>query len=196
MELNFNKGNGLLPAIVQDANTHKVLMLGYMNVEAWQKTQAEKVVTFYSRTKERLWTKGETSGNFLQVIEILVDCDQDTLLIRALPTGAVCHTGADTCFQQKNAPDFLTHLEGIIQEAHETPREGSYTASLFAKGINKIAQKVGEEAVEVIIEAKDANDELFLGESADLLFHWLVLLRAKGYALQDVVAVLEKRHTP
>ncbi len=195
MELNFNKGNGLIPAIIQDAQTHKVLMLGYMNAEAWQKTQAEKIVTFYSRTKERLWTKGETSGNFLRVVETLVDCDQDTLLIRALPTGEVCHTGADTCFQEKNTPDFLTHLQKIIQEAKETPREGSYTASLFAKGINKIAQKVGEEAVEVIIEAKDENDDLFLGECADLLYHWLVLLRAKGFGMQDVVEVLEKRHS-
>ncbi len=194
MELNFNKGNGLLPVIVQDAHTHKVLMLGYMNAEAWQKTEAEKIVTFYSRTKERLWTKGETSGNFLRVIETLVDCDADTLLVRALPTGTVCHTGADTCFQESNKPDFLTHLEGVILEAQQNPREGSYTASLFKKGINKIAQKVGEEAVEVIIEAKDANDELFLDECADLLYHWLVLLRAKGFELKDVVSVLENRH--
>jgi phosphoribosyl-ATP pyrophosphohydrolase/phosphoribosyl-AMP cyclohydrolase len=194
LELNFNKGNGLVPAVVQDAQTQKVLMLGYMNEEAWQKTQAEKVVTFYSRTKERLWTKGETSGNFLQVVETLVDCDQDTILIRALPTGAVCHTGADTCFQEKNVPDFLTHLGNVIQEAHEHPREGSYTASLFAKGINKVAQKVGEEAVEVVIEAKDSNDELFLGECADLMYHFLVLLRAKGFSLQDVTKVLEERH--
>lgn len=194
MELNFNKGNGLVPAVVQDAQTQKVLMLGYMNEEAWQKTLAEKVVTFYSRTKERLWTKGETSGNFLKVVETLVDCDQDTILIRALPTGAVCHTGADTCFQEKNVPDFLTHLGNVIQEAHEHPREGSYTASLFAKGINKVAQKVGEEAVEVVIEAKDSNDELFLGECADLMYHFLVLLRAKGFSLQDVTKVLEERH--
>lgn len=194
MELDFNKGNGLIPAVVQDAQTNKVLMLGYMNAEAWQKTQAEKIVTFYSRSKERLWTKGETSGNFLHVVETLVDCDNDTILIRANPVGAVCHTGADTCFQEQNAPDFLTYLEKVILEAKEHPREGSYTASLFAKGINKIAQKVGEEAVEVVIESKDSNDELFLGESADLLYHYLVLLRAKGFALKDVINVLKTRH--
>ncbi len=194
MELNFDKGNGLIPAIIQDAQTHKVLMLGYMDSEAWQKTEAEKIVTFFSRTKNRLWTKGETSGNFLRVVEVRLDCDHDTLLIRALPTGAVCHTGADTCFDEKNLPPFLAHLENIIKEAKENPREGSYTASLFAKGINKIAQKVGEEAVEVVIEAKDAHDDLFLGECADLTYHLLVLLRAKGYGLQDVVNVLEKRH--
>lgn len=194
MELNFDKGNGLVPVVVQDAHTQKVLMLGYMNAEAWQKTMTEKKVTFFSRTKNRLWTKGETSGNFLEVVDTLVDCDNDTLLIRALPTGAVCHTGADTCFQEENKPSFLAYLESVILEAQKTPREGSYTASLFAKGINKIAQKVGEEAIEVVIEAKDANDDLFLGECADLTYHFLVLLRAKGYSFQDVLKVLEQRH--
>lgn len=192
--LNFEKTDGLIPAIVQDAKTLKVLMLGFMNEEAYLKTQAEKIVTFYSRSKQRLWTKGETSGNFLEVVSIKEDCDADTLLIKVNPKGVVCHTGADTCFEEKNKPDFLTQLQNIIHQYKENPQEGSYTSSLFKKGINKIAQKVGEEAVEIVIEAKDTNDELFLGEGADLLYHFMVLLTAKGFGLEDVVKVLEARH--
>jgi len=199
MEVNFSKyADCLVPAIVQDANTNKVLMLGFMNEEALQKTQAIKSVTFYSRSKKRLWTKGETSGNFLVVEDIKVDCDNDTLLIKAVPMGAVCHTGADTCWGEENirtaSDNFLLELENVIQQRKESHSQNSYVASLFAKGINKIAQKVGEEAVEVVIEAKDNSEELFLNESADLLFHFLVLLNAKGYRLNDVVEVLEKRH--
>lgn len=189
----FSKG--LLPAIVQDAHTGTVLMLGYMNAESLEKTQKEGCVTFFSRSKNRLWTKGETSGNFLHVKDILVDCDSDTLLIKAVPTGPVCHTGADTCFNEKNSPQqFLQHLEEVIEDRKNNPTEASYTASLFAKGINKIAQKVGEEAVELVIEAKDNNEKLFLNEAADLLFHYLVLLQAKGYKLEHILGVLKERH--
>jgi len=187
--------DGLVPAIVQDHRTHKVLMLGFMNQESLEKTMKEGKVTFYSRSKKRLWTKGEESGNFLYLKEISSDCDQDTLLIKAIPVGPVCHTGADTCWSEKNhADDFLYHLEDIINLRKKSDDNSSYVRSLFAKGINKIAQKVGEEAVELVIEAKDDNGELFLNESADLLFHYLVLLNAKGYNLQDVVNVLEGRH--
>lgn len=194
-QLDFTKGEGLIPAIIQDATTNKVLMLGYMNAEALQKTIAEKKVTFFSRSKNRLWTKGETSGNFLHVEHIIADCDNDTILIKALPDGPTCHTGADTCFDEVNQPDnFLSKLEKIIQNRKAHPREGSYTTSLFQKGINKVAQKVGEEAVELLIEAKDDNADLFLGEAADLLYHYLILLTAKGHQLQDVLDVLEKRH--
>ncbi len=194
-QLDFSKGDGLLPVIVQDVNTAVVLMLGYMNREALEKTLAEGRVTFYSRSKQRLWTKGETSGNFLEVKSIKEDCDKDTLLIKVHPVGPVCHTGSDTCFDEANKHrDFIRHLEGVIQDRKANPGEGSYTASLFAKGINKVAQKVGEEAVELVIEAKDDNEELFLGEAADLLYHYLVLLTAKGYALDDVVRVLQERH--
>lgn len=193
--LNFEKSDGLIPAIIQDATTHQVLMLGYMNKEAFNKTLAEGKVTFFSRSKNRLWTKGETSGNFLHLVEWKTDCDQDTLLIRVRPEGSVCHTGSDTCFDEKNLPpDFLTQLEEIIRQRRDNPSEKSYTASLFQKGMNKVAQKVGEEAVELIIEAKDNNDTLFLDEAADLLFHYLVLLAAKGKSLQNVVTVLQKRH--
>lgn len=194
-QLDFTKGDGLIPAIIQDATTNKVLMLGYMNAEALQRTMDEKIVTFFSRSKNRLWTKGETSGNFLHVVEMTSDCDQDTVLIKARPDGPTCHTGADTCFNEENQSDnFLHKLEQIIQDRKANPKEGSYTTSLFNKGINKVAQKVGEEAVELIIEAKDDNEELFLGEAADLLYHYLILLTAKGYQLQDVIEVLENRH--
>jgi phosphoribosyl-AMP cyclohydrolase / phosphoribosyl-ATP pyrophosphohydrolase len=196
-QIDFQKSaDGLVPAIVQDAATSKVLMLGYMNQEALDKTLEEGKVTFFSRSKQRLWTKGEESGNFLRLQEIRVDCDADTLLIKADPAGVVCHTGADTCWEEKNVSnDFLAKLESIINDRKNNPSDNSYTSKLFAKGINKIAQKVGEEAVEVVIEAKDDNEELFLNESADLLFHYLVLLSAKGYQLSDVLAVLEQRHS-
>jgi phosphoribosyl-AMP cyclohydrolase / phosphoribosyl-ATP pyrophosphohydrolase len=173
----------------------KVLMLGFMNAASLKKTNELGKVTFFSRSKQRLWTKGEESGNFLLVKEILVDCDDDTLLIKASPAGPVCHTGADTCFAEKNIPaGFTAYLETIIADRKNNPTENSYTASLFAKNINKIAQKVGEEAVELVIESKDDNAALFLGEAADLLFHYLVLLQAKGFTLADVEAVLQKRH--
>lgn len=193
--LNFSKMNGLLPCIVQDAATQKVLMLGFMNETALEKTQKEKRITFYSRSKERLWTKGETSGNFLEVIEILSDCDHDSLLIKVKPKGAVCHTGSDTCFNEANEAQGIGFLETLIHERKQHPKEGSYTSKLFASGINKIAQKVGEEAVELIIESKDNNKELFLNEAADLMYHYLVLLAAKNYSLNDVVKVLRQRHS-
>ncbi|MFT4153987.1 bifunctional phosphoribosyl-AMP cyclohydrolase/phosphoribosyl-ATP diphosphatase HisIE [Parafilimonas sp.] len=193
----FNKfPDKLVPVIVQDAATHTVLMLGYMNEEAYNKTLTEQKITFFSRSKQRLWTKGETSGNFLFVKDMRLDCDNDTLLIKANPAGPVCHTGADTCFNETNDGSFLYQLEKIIQSRKETKQEGSYVSSLFAKGINKIAQKVGEEAVEVVIEAKDSNDDLFKNEAADLLFHYLVLLSAKGMHLSDIEEVLQSRHKP
>ncbi|MBV8252860.1 MAG: bifunctional phosphoribosyl-AMP cyclohydrolase/phosphoribosyl-ATP diphosphatase HisIE [Chitinophaga sp.] len=196
MQIDFQKSaDGLVPAIIQDAATQKVLMLGYMNQEALEKTLSEKKVTFFSRSKQRLWTKGEESGNFLLLQDIKVDCDADTLLIKANPIGPVCHTGADTCWEESNVSnDFLYELEGIITDRINNPTENSYTAKLFARGINKVAQKVGEEAVEVVIEAKDDNNELFLNESADLLFHYLILLQAKGFTLSDVISVLKQRH--
>jgi phosphoribosyl-ATP pyrophosphohydrolase/phosphoribosyl-AMP cyclohydrolase len=169
-------------------------MLGFMSNEALQKTLAEKRVTFFSRTKNRLWTKGETSGHYLNVVDIKDDCDHDTLLIRAIPSGPACHKGTDTCFEEKNDRPGLEFLDAIIQERKNNPQKGSYTNSLFDAGINKVAQKVGEEAVELVIEAKDNNSDLFLGEAADLIYHYLVLLAAKGHTLQDVVAVLHKRH--
>ncbi len=197
MKIDFKKySDGLVPAVIQDYNTHKVLMLGFMNEEALKKTEETGKVTFYSRTKQRLWTKGEESGNFLELKTMAVDCDQDTLLIKVHPLGPVCHTGADTCWSEKNhSEDFLLYLEDIINLRRKAPPEESYVAKLFSKGINKIAQKVGEEAVEMVIEAKDGNDELFLNESADLLFHYLVLLNAKGHKLQDVISILKKRHS-
>lgn len=196
MTINFSKyTDGLVPAIIQDSDTHKVLMLGFMNEEAFRKTNEEGKVTFFSRTKNRLWTKGEESGNFLQVQKILLDCDADTILIKAQPMGPTCHTGADTCWNEKNeATGFLPYLESIIEQRKNSDDEKSYVKKLFGKGINKIAQKVGEEAVEVVIEAKDDNKDLFLNESADLLFHYLILLNAKGYSLNDVVAILKERH--
>lgn len=196
-QLDFEKSNGLLPAVIQDAKTNKVLMLGYMNEEALQKTLLEKRITFFSRSKNRLWTKGETSGNFLNLVDIKVDCDQDALLIKANPVGPVCHTGTDTCWKEVNQLEsFLHQLEKVIQDRKNNPSEKSYTASLFKKGINKIAQKVGEEAVELIIEAKDDNEELFLNEAADLMYHYIVLLAAKGYQLKDVEQILQRRHSP
>lgn len=194
--MDYTKLNGLIPAIIQDSETSKVLMLGFMNKEALAQTKKEGRVTFYSRTKNRLWTKGEESGNYLEVVEILEDCDRDTLLIKANPAGPVCHTGSDTCFDELNLSDlqFLIDLQKIIDQRKDELPEGSYTTTLFKKGINAIAQKVGEEAVELIIEAKDQNDDLFLNESADLLYHMLVLLSAKGYSITDVVKVLSSRH--
>ena len=197
MKVNFNKTpDNLIPAIIQDNETKNVLMLGYMNQEALDQTLATKKVTFYSRTKNRLWTKGEESGNFLELVSIKEDCDNDTLLVKVKPVGPTCHTGLDTCWQETNNQEFgfLSKLENTIATRKENAdAEKSYVASLFAKGINKIAQKVGEEAVEVVIEAKDNNDDLFLSESADLLFHYLILLQAKGFKLNDVVEVLKGR---
>lgn len=197
MKPDFKKyADGLVPAIIQDYKTGKVLMLGFMNDEALQKTEQSGQVTFYSRSKNRLWTKGEESGNFLNVKQILLDCDQDTLLIKAEPLGPTCHTGADTCWSEKNhSDDFLLYLQDIIDLRRKSTEGKSYVRSLFEKGINKIAQKVGEEATEVVIEAKDNNEDLFLNEAADLLFHLMVLLRAKDVTLQDVIYVLKQRHS-
>ena len=198
MEINFSKyTDGLVPAIVQDDQTNKVLMLGFMNREAVDKSLELGKVTFFSRSKNRLWTKGEESGQFLILKEILLDCDQDSLLIKARPTGPVCHTGADTCWQEKNTTNefgFAGVLEGIIRDRKNHPEENSYISGLFKKGINKIAQKIGEEAVELVIEAKDQNDELFVNEAADLFFHYLILLEARGHNFQEVNDVLRARH--
>jgi len=201
MQVDFDKGNGLVPAIVQDAVTHRVLMLGYMNAEALTITQERGLVTFYSRSRQKLWTKGESSGNYLTVREVIVDCDNDTLLIKAIPSGPTCHTGSDTCFDEENkpshmtSPEFLFYLEEIIADRREHPIEGSYTNHLFSRGINKIAQKVGEEAVELVIEAKDDNKPLFLGEAADLMYHMLVLLAQKNIRLEEVIEILKGRHS-
>ena len=197
MTIHFNKKNdGLVPAIIQDATTKNVLMLGYMNQEAYNETIETKQVTFFSRTKNRLWTKGEESGNVLELIDIKNDCDNDSLLIQVHPKGPTCHKGSDTCWDEENTSNFgfLSTLENVISErvANKETKK-SYVASLFDKGINKIAQKVGEEAIETVIEAKDDNEELFLNESADLLFHYMILLQAKGYTLTDIVSVLEGR---
>ena len=195
-KIDFAKGDGLVPAIIQDANTLQVLMLGYLNQEAYEKTFLENKVTFFSRTKNRLWTKGEESGNFLQVVSISLDCDQDTLLIKAIPQGPTCHLGTQTCWAEEKVTRFgiLAELENTISERLQAgAAEKSYVASLKEKGIEKIAQKVGEEAVETVIEALRSNDQLFLNESADLLFHYLILLQAKGYKLDDVLKVLENR---
>jgi phosphoribosyl-AMP cyclohydrolase / phosphoribosyl-ATP pyrophosphohydrolase len=195
MKPDFNKfPDQLVPVIVQDASTNKVLMLGYMNEAAYNQTIINQKITFYSRSRQRLWEKGETSSNYLFVKEILLDCDNDCLLIKANPAGPVCHTGADTCFNEINQGSFLNHLEKIIESRKHTKQESSYVNSLFEKGINKIAQKVGEEAVELVIESKDKNDELFKNEAADLLFHYLILLNVKGFSLADVEGVLEQRH--
>ncbi|HET8753993.1 MAG TPA: bifunctional phosphoribosyl-AMP cyclohydrolase/phosphoribosyl-ATP diphosphatase HisIE [Salinimicrobium sp.] len=196
MEIEFNKNqDGLIPAVVQDAVTKNVLMLGYMNEAAYRKTLESRKVTFYSRSKQRLWTKGEKSGNFLNLIEIKIDCDKDTFLISAHPEGPVCHTGNATCWGERNDSNFgfLSELEKIISDRKENSNPESYISSLFQKGMNKIAQKVGEEAVEVVIEAKDENDHLFLNESADLLFHFLILLSVKDYKLADVEKILQNR---
>ncbi|MBO0323272.1 bifunctional phosphoribosyl-AMP cyclohydrolase/phosphoribosyl-ATP diphosphatase HisIE [Muricauda sp. CAU 1633] len=198
MKIDFNKNpDGLVPVIIQDAQTKNVLMLGYMNQEALDVTKETKKVTFFSRTKQRLWTKGEESGNFLNLVDIKIDCDNDTLLVTVNPVGPTCHKGTDTCWAQENVQGygFLSDLEDIITSRKNDPENpDSYVASLFRKGINKIAQKVGEEAVETVIEAKDDNEGLFLNESADLLFHYLILLQAKGYKLDDIAQVLQKRH--
>lgn len=201
MAVAFEKMGGLVPAIVQDAVTRRVLMLGYMNEEALKVTRDRGLVTFWSRTRQTLWTKGETSGNYLEVRDIIEDCDNDTLLIKAIPTGPVCHTGKDTCFDEINnpeevsSPEFLFYLQEVIQDRREFPLEGSYTNHLFSRGLNKIAQKVGEEAVELIIEAKDDNKNLFLGEAADLIYHFLVLLTQKEIGLEEVIDVLKVRHS-
>jgi len=196
MKIDYKKySDGLVPAVIQDYKTQKVLMLGFMNEEALQKTMEGGKVTFHSRSRKRLWTKGEESGNFLLLKEIMSDCDNDTLLIKAEPTGPVCHTGADTCWSEKNhTEDFLSYLEHIIELRKTSNDEKSYVRQLFHKGINKIAQKVGEEAVELVIEAKDVNNDLFLNEASDLLFHYLILLQAKGFRLDDVTRILKERH--
>ncbi len=195
MIIKYNSTTGLVPAIIQDYETQKVLMLGYMSAEAYQQTLDTGKVTFYSRSRKCLWTKGETSGNFLKVKEIKNDCDNDSLLIRVEPTGPVCHTGSDTCWNEENTNNiyFLNKLEAIIKDRKERPDEASYTSSLFKKGINKVAQKVGEEAVELIIEAKDNDRNLFLNEAADLLYHYLILLSAKGFGLKEVIDILDTR---
>lgn len=196
--LDFNKMNGLVPAIIQDAETAKVLMLGYMNQEAYDKTVATGLVTFYSRTRQRLWTKGEESGNFLDVVSIKEDCDHDTLLIQVHPRGPVCHTGTDTCWGEENREPvlFLKELQRFIQQRHEEMPEGSYTTSLFQSGINKMAQKVGEEAVETIIEAANGTNDRLIYEGSDLLYHLIVMLTAKGLSIEDLARELEERHKP
>lgn len=193
MKPDFNKTNGLLPVVIQDAVTMQVLMLGYMNEEAFKKTQKEQKVTFFSRSKNRLWTKGETSGNFLWVKEMFLDCDEDTLLILAKADGPTCHKGTVSCFDNQPKKGFLYHLEQTIHDRIDQNFEGSYTNQLYQKGINKVAQKVGEEAVELVIEAKDNNAELFKNEAADLLYHYLILLKAKGFSLEEIEEVLKNR---
>lgn len=193
-KIQFDKLNGIVPCVVQDSNTRTVLMVGFMTEEALRKTLAEKRVTFYSRSKKRLWTKGETSGNYLELDDIKIDCDNDTLLLSVRPTGPTCHTGTDTCFGQSNVAPGISFLEKIITDRKANPKPGSYTNTLLSSGINKVAQKVGEEAVELVIEAKDNNRELFLGEAADLMYHFMVLLAAKDVSLNDVTKVLHQRH--
>lgn len=194
MNLDFDKTNGLIPAIIQHAKTMQVLMLGYMNKEALDRTIAEGKVTFFSRTKNRLWTKGEESGNFLFVDEIMQDCDNDTLLIKALPQGPTCHTGSTSCFKEETSKGFLYKLESVIEQRIADNDKSSYTAQLFARGVNKVAQKVGEEAVELVIESKDNNIDLFKNEAADLLYHFLILLKTKDLKLEDIEEVLKGRH--
>ena len=194
MNIDFAKGNGLVPVVIQDDNTLQVLMVGYMNEEAYIKTREEKKVTFFSRSKNRLWTKGETSGNYLYVEEVLTDCDNDSLLIKVNPAGPICHTGSISCFGNENAKGFIYKLEHVIDQRIKNNTEGSYTNKLYKKGINKVAQKVGEEAVELVIEAKDENIELFKNEAADLLYHLLILLKAKGVNMQSIEEVLKERH--
>ena len=206
MEIDFNKMDGLVPAIIQDAQTDKVLMLGFMNEEAYKKTVETGKVTFWSRTRNTLWTKGETSGNFLNVVEILNDCDQDTLLIKANPVGPVCHTGADTCWNEKNphkpanskdnALLFLSELQDFIEKRHDEMPEGSYTTSLFKDGLNRMAQKVGEEALELVIEACNGTNERMIYEGSDMLYHLIVLLTSKGLRIEDMAAELRERHNP
>lgn len=196
MKLDFEKMGGLIPAIVQDNNTSKVLMLGFMNPEAYDETVSTGKVTFFSRTKNRLWMKGESSGNTLQVVSITADCDNDTLLIKAIPTGPVCHTGADTCFGEKNVEDimFLKYLQNFIERRRQEMPEGSYTTTLFQKGVNRMAQKVGEEAVETVIEATNGTEDGFIYEASDLVYHLIVLLTSKGLRLEDLARELKKRH--
>jgi phosphoribosyl-ATP pyrophosphohydrolase/phosphoribosyl-AMP cyclohydrolase len=193
-QVDFTKGNGLVPVVIQDNSTLQVLMLGYMNKEAFEKTSLEKRVTFFSRSKNRLWTKGETSGNFLDVEEILTDCDNDSILIKVTPAGPVCHTGTTTCFAEETAKGFIYKLQQVISGRIDNNVSDSYTNKIFLKGINKMAQKVGEEAVELIIEAKDDNIELFKNEAADLLYHLLILLKGKDIRLEQIEEVLKKRH--
>lgn len=193
MNIDFKKGDGLVPVVVQDNNTLQVLMLGYMNEEAYQKTLESKLVTFYSRTKKRLWTKGESSGNTLELVDLMIDCDQDTLLIKAKPNGPTCHTGSTSCFKEETAKGFIYELEQTINERIDSNDPDSYTNKLFRRGINKVAQKVGEEAVEVVIEAKDSDDDLFKNEAADLMYHYLILLKAKGFKLTDIEQILAER---
>lgn len=196
MKLDFEKMGGLIPAIVQDDQTSKVLMLGFMNEEAYEQTRKTGKVTFYSRSRQTLWTKGETSGNFLNVVNMLVDCDNDTLLIKAIPAGPVCHTGADTCFGEKNIEEiiFLKYLQNFIEQRRQEMPEGSYTTSLFQKGVNRMAQKVGEEAVETVIEATNGTEDGFIYEASDLIYHLIVLLTSKGLRLEDLIRELKRRH--
>lgn len=193
MSIDFNKGDGLVPVIIQNNKTLEVLMLGYMNEAAFEKTKQEKKVTFFSRSKQRLWTKGETSGNFLNVQDIHIDCDNDTILIMADPVGPTCHTGSRNCFKTNSNKGFIYELEQVISDRIDNDIEKSYVSSLYKKGINKVAQKVGEEAVELVIEAKDNDDDLFKNEAADLVFHLLILLKAKGFKFEDITDILKKR---
>lgn len=195
MKINFTKGNGLVPVIIQDNNTLQVLMLGYMNEEAYEKTKADKKVTFFSRSKNRLWTKGEESGNFLKVKDIQIDCDNDTILIKAKPAGPTCHTGTTSCFKEDTPKGFIYKLENIISKKIDKDDKKSYTNKLYKRGINKVAQKVGEEAVELVIEAKDNDPDLFKNEAADLMYHYLILLKAKGFKLEDIESILKKRNS-
>jgi phosphoribosyl-ATP pyrophosphohydrolase/phosphoribosyl-AMP cyclohydrolase len=192
--IDFKKGDGLVPVVVQDNNTLQVLMLGYMNEEAYEKTKAEQRITFFSRSKKRLWTKGETSENFLEVVDIQIDCDQDSILIKAIPAGPTCHTGTTSCFKDETPKGFMYTLESIIHQRIDENDESSYTNQLYKRGINKVAQKVGEEAVELVIEAKDDNADLFKNEAADLMYHYLILLKAKGFKLEDIEQVLKERN--
>ena len=196
MNVDFSKGNGLVPVIIQNAQTLQVLMLGYMNEEAMKQTQETGLVTFYSRSKERLWVKGESSGNTLRLVDLKIDCDSDSLLILVDPTGPTCHTGSTSCFKEETAKGFIYDLERTISDRIDANDPKSYTNELYRRGINKVAQKVGEEAVEMVIEAKDSNDDLFKNEAADLLYHYLVLLKAKNFKLTDIEAVLKMRSAP
>jgi phosphoribosyl-ATP pyrophosphohydrolase/phosphoribosyl-AMP cyclohydrolase len=193
MQIDFKKGDGLVPVIIQDNNTMQVLMLGYMNQAAFDKTKSEGKVTFYSRSKNRLWTKGETSGNYLFVKDLQIDCDNDTILIKATPNGPTCHTGSTSCFKEETAKGFLYQLEQTISDRIDNEAENSYTSKLFKRGINKVAQKVGEEAVELVIEAKDDNADLFKNEAADLLYHFLILMKAKKFKLEEIEGILKTR---
>jgi phosphoribosyl-ATP pyrophosphohydrolase/phosphoribosyl-AMP cyclohydrolase len=194
MKIDFTKGGGLVPVIVQNANTLQVLMLGYMNEEAFAKSKEEQRVTFFSRSKNRLWTKGESSGNFLEIKDIQIDCDQDTILIKAIPKGATCHTGSTSCFKEETPKGFVYQLQETIKQRIDDNDEKSYTNKLYKRGINKVAQKVGEEAVELVIEAKDDDDVLFKDEAADLLYHYLILLKAKGFTFEEIEEVLKERN--